>query len=204
MGKVVTVYGPKGGVGTTTITLALARVLAGAHKVVVVEVDFTPGDMAAILDLELRMGGDVQRPAGETFDVLTGGLPDEGERVTHERMLALVGDLKENYDYVLIDTQSYLTEGVVAALRAADKLLIVTDESLASVARVLGITDYLKGNSFADLGRASLVLSRTRFAGGKFVAATEFSMPVAGRMPEFARFGGYRDKRLPKLVGDLV
>ena len=87
MGRVITVYGPKGGVGKTTLTLALARVLSCKHKVVVVEVDFTPGDMATLLDVEPRSLVDgvelgVQRVPRESFDVLTGGFPNE--QVTYD------------------------------------------------------------------------------------------------------------------------
>ncbi|MBS3950331.1 MAG: ParA family protein [Peptococcaceae bacterium] len=213
MGKVLTVYSPKGGVGKTTLTLALARVLSYKHKVVVVEVDFTPGDMSTILEVEPKglavaqgtgVETSIQCPAQESFDVLTGGFPDVGELASHEAVVSIIADLRERYDYVIIDTQSYLTEGVVAALRAADRLLLVTDESITSVARVLGMVDYLKGNGFADLDRAGLVVNRRGFAASKYVAVAEFPFPTVCRIPEFSRFAGFRDARLAKIVGALI
>jgi len=207
MGRVLTVYSPKGGVGKTTLTLALARVLSCKHKVVVVEVDFTPGDMATLLDVEPRslvegVEQGVKKPTKESFDVLTGGFPNE--IMTYEVMNGIIDNLRERYDYVLLDTQAYLTEGVVAAIRAADRLLLVTDESIASVARVLGIVDYLKGNAFANLDRAGIIVNRRGFVAGKFVAMAEFPFPVVCRVPEFRRFGGFGDRRLAKLVGEIT
>ena len=212
MGKVLTVYSPKGGVGKTTLTLALARVLSCKHKVVVVEVDFTPGDMSTILEVEtkglaLTQGANLEKsiqcPAQESFDVLTGGFPDDAELASHGAVASIIADLRERYDYVILDTQSYLTESVVAALRAADRLFLVTDESIASVARVLGMVDYLQGNGFADLDRAGLVVNRMGFAASKYVAVAEFPFPTVCRIPDFRRFAGYRDARLAKLVGEI-
>jgi len=207
MGRVITVYSPKGGVGKTTLTLALARVLSCKHKVVVVEVDFTPGDMATLLDVEPRSLVDgvelgIQRVPRESFGVLTGGFPNE--QVTYDTVFSVIEDLRACYDYVMVDTQSYLTEGVVAALKSADRLLMVTDESITSVARVLGMVDYLKGNGFADLDRVGVIVNRRAFMASKFVAVAELTLPVVCRVPELRRFGGFGDRRLAKLVGEIT
>lgn len=217
MGKVITIYSPKGGVGKSTITLALARVLACTHKVVVAEVDFSPGDMAATLEVDLKNlslqeGGidlSIQRPPQEVFDVLTGGFPDAAEIVSHEVVLSVIADLRERYDYVVIDTQSYLTESVVAALRAADLLLLVTEDSIPSVSRTLGMIDYLKGNAFADLNRALLIVNRMSITfpptlTGKYIGTAGFSLPVIARIPEFKSFGGYKDAKIAKVMAALL
>jgi len=213
MAKVITVYGPKGGVGKTTIALALARTLAHAHKVVVLEVDFTPGDVAATLEVDLKelsltQEGDtassIQRPPRETFDVLTGGFPDVAEAASHEAVFSIIADLREGYDYVIIDTQSYLTEGVVAALRAADRLLLVTEDSIPSISRTVGMMDYLVGNAFADMSRAKLVINRMSTSAGKYIGTAVFFAPIACRIPELGRFAGHRDARIVKVMETLV
>jgi len=217
VGKAITVYSPKGGVGKSTIALALAGVLSRKNKVVVVEVDFSPGDMAATLEVDLKNiflqeGGidlSIQRPPQEGFDVLTGGFPDAAEMVSHEAVLSVVADLRERYDYVVIDTQSYLTESVVAALRAADLLLLVTEDSIASVSRTLGMMDYLQGNAFADLSRAALIVNRMSAVfrptvTEKYIGAAGFSLPVVARIPEFKSFGGYKDAKIATVMAALA
>ena len=48
-GRVVTVTGAKGGVGTTTLAVHLAAELAGIHRVLLLDLDFGIGDVAPII-----------------------------------------------------------------------------------------------------------------------------------------------------------
>ena len=47
------IFSPKGGVGKTTLSLALAEYISKEQTICVVEFDFSPGDFAAILDLDI-------------------------------------------------------------------------------------------------------------------------------------------------------
>jgi len=209
---VITVFSPKGGVGKTTIALALAKVLSETNKVCTVECDFSPGDFVSLLDLDKEKNivnaclGDykacLQRPAGERFDVIVGGFPDMQESLKYADVEKLIDSLSGEYDYVLIDLQPQVSEVTVAALLKADRVLFVLEDDISAVSRTVGILEYLRLHGFLDTSRACAVVNKVK-GKKKYITAVDLGIPVIYSIPYLRRLSEYKDKKMIKHARSL-
>ncbi|WP_432057234.1 AAA family ATPase [Streptomyces sp. bgisy022] len=149
-GRVVTVSGAKGGVGTTltAVQLALAAQASG-RGTALVDLDLQTGDVASYLDVQFRRS--VVDLAGITdisprvladavFRHDTGVAlllaPAEGERgedVTDRAARQIVSALRSRYEIVVIDCGAQLGGAGAAAVEMADTALLVTTPDVISV-----------------------------------------------------------------------
>ncbi|MEW9082410.1 CpaE family protein [Caldanaerobacter subterraneus] len=209
---VITVFSPKGGVGKTTIVLALAKVLSETNKVCTVECDFSPGDFVSLLDLDKEKNivnaclgnykACLQRPAGERFDVIVGGFPDMQENLKYADMEKLIDSLSGEYDYVLIDLQPQVSEVTVAALLKADRVLFVLEDDISAVSRTVGILEYLRLHGFLDTSRACAVVNKMKCK-KKYITAVDLGIPVIYSIPYLRRLSEYKDKKMIKHARSL-
>ncbi|AEM79751.1 AAA family ATPase [Thermoanaerobacter wiegelii] len=209
---IITVFSPKGGVGKTTLTLALAKVLSEDKKVCAVEVDFSPGDFVSLLDLEKEKNivnaclGDykacLQRPTGEKFDVIVGGFPDMQENLKYSDMEELIDSLSGEYDYVLIDLQPQISEVSVPPLLKADKVLFVLEDDISAVSRTVGILEYLKLHGFLDTSRACAVVNKAK-GKKKYITAVDLGIPVIYDIPYIRKLNEYKNKKMIKHAKNL-
>lgn len=166
VGRVVTVVGAKGGVGTTTaaVHLALAARELGEAGVCLVEYDLQAGDVRAFLDLPYRRSvADLVPVADElTTRHLTEALythasgirvllgPQEGEQaetVTAATARNILTAIRTREDLTIVDAGSTLSEASAIAAEMADTVVIVTTPdvvSLRGVVRVCSLWDRLK------------------------------------------------------------
>lgn len=166
VGRVVTVVGAKGGVGTTTVAvhLALAARELGEAGVCLVEYDLQAGDVRAFLDLPYRRSvADLVPVADElTTRHLTEALythatglrvllgPQEGEQaetVTAAAARNILTSIRTREDLTIVDAGSTLSEASAIAVEMADTVLIVTTPdvvSLRGVVRVCSLWERLK------------------------------------------------------------
>lgn len=166
--KVIVVTSPLPGEGKTTVVCNLAIALGAADsRVLVIEADLRRPRVADLLGLERAAGlttvlaggvgfeQAVQPWSGGLFDVLTSGQlpPNPSELLASKQMKALLGELRERYDVVLIDSPPLLavtdaaalapaTEGAVVVCRfrktTRDQLRNAVEALHAVSARVLG------------------------------------------------------------------
>ncbi|NEC30108.1 MinD/ParA family protein [Streptomyces sp. SID8111] len=149
-GRVVTVSGAKGGVGTTltAVQLALAAQASG-RSTALVDMDLQTGDIASYLDVQFRRS--VVDLAGITdisprvladavFRHDTGVAlllaPAEGERgedVTDRATRQIVSALRSRYEIVVIDCGAQLGGAGAAAVEMADTALLVTTPDVIAV-----------------------------------------------------------------------
>jgi len=209
---VITIFSPKGGVGKTTLTLALAKVLSEKSRVCVLECDFSPGDFVSLLDLDKEKNivnaclGDykacIQRPQGEKFDVIVGGFPDMQENLKYADMEKLIKSLSNEYDYVLIDLQPQISEVTVAALLKADKVLFVMEDDISAVSRTVGMFEYLKLHGFLDTNKVYAAVNKVRRK-KKYITAVDLGIPVIYFIPYLRRLSEYKDKKIMKHAKNL-
>lgn len=152
VGKVISVFSPKGGRGCTTVATNLAVALAedDKYKVVLVDADLQFGDVAVFLnlstnrtvadlipqldELEAEMIGEVIVPHYSGIKVLLAPpRPEMAELVTADSVRTLVLTLREDFDYVIVDTHSSLDDITLAALDAADRVLVITTPEVPAI-----------------------------------------------------------------------
>lgn len=186
---VVACFSPKGGVGKTTVSLMLAAALAqrGRHvdgervRTCVVDLDLF-GDVGArlgrasptILDLARTAPSLTSEEVGAALvvDVATGLRALLAPPVADPRVRSLltpgfhrrvVDALAACHDVVLLDCGTELTDPLVAtfAVPAADRLLLVVNNEIATLAAARAALDLLTGPRIGfDLERVAVVLNQ--------------------------------------------
>ncbi|MFJ3907367.1 AAA family ATPase [Streptomyces vinaceus] len=149
-GKVVTVTGAKGGVGTTftAVQFALAAAASG-RRTALVDMDLQAGDVGSYLDVQFRRS--IADLAGihdisprvlqdAVYEDRTGLAlllaPAEGERgeeVDERAARHVVGALRGRYELVVIDCGSQVTGANAAAVETADVAVLVTTPDVVCV-----------------------------------------------------------------------
>ena len=146
-GVVTAVIAGKGGVGKTVVAINIAAALAEKHAgtVVLVDLSLQYGDVGAALDLPtnhsitdlLGENGtadpDMVRQVlvnGPGFQVLLAPIsPELADYVSPAHLTDLIATLRSEFDFVVVDTPSYLNEVSIHTVELADHLVMVTDLS---------------------------------------------------------------------------
>ncbi|MCO8242596.1 AAA family ATPase [Haladaptatus sp. AB643] len=146
-GTVLAVASGKGGVGKTTTAINLGAMLAAAeYSVVVVDTDLGMANVGGYLDFEIDgatlhevLSGDagiedaIYNAPGE-IDVV----PSSTDIYTFAQsqtagLQQVVADLREQYEYVLLDTGAGISYDTILPLSLADDVLLVTTPDIAAV-----------------------------------------------------------------------
>lgn len=145
----LTVFGGKGGVGTTTVSLEIARSLAVAgRRVVLIDGDFVGPDLASFTGVEPRYTiGDVLasrrtvheslEPGPQGMHLLLGPPPElrplECSPTAQERLIEQLRSLGPHADVVVVDAGAAVGRTMRRFWQAADDLLLVTTADPVSV-----------------------------------------------------------------------
>ncbi len=151
-GQVVTVFGPRGGCGCTTIAINLALALRAftRRKVVIVDGALQFGDVAVMLNLhDQRNIAELARHVDEMDAAFANDMtvahssgvrallaprrPEMAELVTGECMRRTLSGLSEKFDFVVLDGGHQFTEAILAAIDETDRLLLVTTPDIPSI-----------------------------------------------------------------------
>lgn len=163
-GKVITVFSPKGGSGTSVAAANLAVLLArrSSGKVALVDADLQFGDVAVMLKTKLDHGIVDAAAAGEGLDrpLLESLMSDHGpsglkvlaapiepalaEKVSVDDVRRIVEVLRSFCDYVVVDTASYLNDVVISLVEQSDELVLVSGMEVPSVKNMKLTLDVLR------------------------------------------------------------
>ncbi len=152
MGRVITIYSPKGGTGCTTLVTNLAISLDNDDTtVLLVDGNLQFGDVAvflneqskySVVDLATRADElDTDVVENVTVKHSQSGVkvlaapnkPEQADTVSGEQFGKMLRYLKTVYSYVIVDTTSSLQEITLAAIDAADILVLVTTQDIPSI-----------------------------------------------------------------------
>ncbi|MBI4870150.1 MAG: response regulator [Candidatus Riflebacteria bacterium] len=178
-GQVVTLFATKGGVGKTTVLLNLAVTLSryGGHKVAVVDFDLQFGDIAIMLNLipSRNIISLLEEPPPWTSSVvldymipheqsgvevlLAPSRPEYAEIVQVEHIEQTLLLLREQYDYVLVDTSSMFRNIELSILDASQTILVITTLELSAIKDMKLCLDLLQNLNYSP-DKIKLVLNR--------------------------------------------
>lgn len=162
-GKVLLLFGAKGGAGSTTVATNLAIQLhrQTRERVLIVDLDLTLGEIALYLGVEPRYGivdlarnlhridegllGSYIENHSSGVDVLAAPFdPDEGRGIGGEEVERILEFLRGVYDWVVVDASNSLDSRMLAGLRVAEEIIAVTQVDVPSLRNIQRIRRVLK------------------------------------------------------------
>lgn len=175
MGEVIVVTSGKGGVGKTTTTANVGTGLAKLDKkVVLIDTDIGLRNLDVVMGLENRI-------VYNLVDVIEGNcrikqalikdkrysnlylLPSAQTRdksaVTPEEMKLLCEQLKDEFDYIIMDCPAGIEQGFKNAIAGADRALVVTTPEVSAVRDADRIIGLLEAN---EMKKTQLIVNRLR------------------------------------------
>lgn len=178
-GHIITVTSAKGGSGKTVLATNLALLLNRKPdtKVCLVDADLQFGDVCLVLQLEPRFtmvnaAHELHQLDAELLDSLLtehpSGLkvlaaplePAFADDITTAGLMQMLDVLKENYDYIIVDTAAMLDELILSLIEKSDDILMVVDMDLPSVKNAKLALETMRLLKFST-SNVKLVLNRS-------------------------------------------
>ena len=161
VGEAIVITSGKGGVGKTTTTANLGTALAlQGKKVCLVDTDIGLRNLDVVLGLENRIIYDLvdviegrckihqaivkDKRVDERLFLLPAAQTTDKNAVNPEQMKALINELKQDFDYILIDCPAGIEQGYKNAVSGADKAIVVATPEISSVRdadRIIGLLE---------------------------------------------------------------
>ena len=160
MGEVIVITSGKGGVGKTTTTANLGSALAVlGKKVALVDTDIGLRNLDVVMGLENRIVYDIVDVIEEKCKLRQALIKDkrfkelfllpaaqtrDKSAITEEQMKELIGKLKEEFDYILIDCPAGIEQGFKNAVVGADRAIVVTMAEISAIRdadRIIGLLE---------------------------------------------------------------
>jgi septum site-determining protein MinD len=175
MGEAIVITSGKGGVGKTTTTANIGTALALLEKkVCLIDTDIGLRNLDVMMGLENRIIYDIvdvieercrlnqamiRDKRFEYLSLLPAAQTSDKSAITEDGMRKIIKELKQEYDYILIDCPAGIEQGFQNAIAGADKAIIVTTPEKSSVRdadRIIGLLEK------EDVEPPRLVINRIR------------------------------------------
>jgi septum site-determining protein MinD len=173
VGRCITVTSGKGGVGKTTTTANLGMALALAGKTAcLIDADIGLRNLDIVLGLENRIVYDlvdvvegncrlkqafIRDKHHPNLCLIPAAQTRDKEAVSPEQMADLCHKLKQQFDFVIVDSPAGIEQGFRNAIAGADEVLVVTTPEVSAVRdadRIIGLVEA------AELPPPRLILNR--------------------------------------------
>lgn len=174
-GKVLVITSGKGGVGKTTTTANLGTALAMLDKkVVLVDTDIGLRNLDVVMGLENRIVFDIVDVVNEicrlkqalikdkrfeSMFLLPAAQTKDKTAVTPHQMRNLTNELRQEYDYILVDCPAGIEQGFKNAIAGADAAIVVATPEVSSVRDADRIVGLLEAAGLKD---TQLIINRIR------------------------------------------
>ena len=175
MSEVIVITSGKGGVGKTTTTANVGTGLAKLNKkVVLIDTDIGLRNLDVVMGLENRIVYNlvdvvegncrakqamIKDKRYENLFLLPSAQTRDKSSVTPEQMTKLVDELREEFDYILLDCPAGIEQGFKNAIAGADRALIVTTPEVSAIRDADRIIGLLEANG---LKQVDLIVNRIR------------------------------------------
>ncbi len=175
MGEVIVITSGKGGVGKTTTTANIGTGLAlQGNKVVLIDTDIGLRNLDVVMGLENRIVYDlvdvvegscrikqalIKDKRYDGLYLLPAAQTRDKSAVNPEQMIKLCEELKEEYDYILIDCPAGIEQGFKNAIAGANRAIVVTTPEVSAVRDADRIIGLLEAN---ELRNPKLLVNRVR------------------------------------------
>jgi len=172
---VITITSGKGGVGKTTATANLSAALALlGNKVVAIDADIGLRNLDVVMGLENRIVYDlvdvvegrcrlrqamIKDKRLENLCLIPAAQTRDKTAISPGDMIELTNQMREEFDYILVDSPAGIEQGFKNALAPADRVLIVTTPEVSAVRdadRIIGLIEA------EDKGPGNLIINRIR------------------------------------------
>ena len=177
MGEAIVITSGKGGVGKTTTSANIGTALAlQGKKVCLVDTDIGLRNLDVVMGLENRIIYDLvdvvegrckvhqalvkDKRFEDLLYLLPAAQTTDKSAVTPEQMKVLIDNLKQDYDYIIIDCPAGIEQGYKNAVAGADKAIVVTTPEVSAVRdadRIIGLLEKEK-----SVEPPKLVINRIR------------------------------------------
>lgn len=164
MAQVVTVFGTKGGIGKTTISVNLAVALSRlGKKVAIVDLDLQFGDVGVFLDMDVKdsiselveennfdpgkIKSYMQLHKSGLYALCAPKSPEYAEAVTPSHVEKIIESLRSCFDYVIIDTPPIFNDNTITALEHSNLILFILTLDISTLRNAkisMGILDSLQ------------------------------------------------------------
>ena len=175
MGEVIVITSGKGGVGKTTTTANVGTGLAMlGKKVVLIDTDIGLRNLDVVLGLENRIVYNlvdvieqnckikqalIKDKRYETLYLLPSAQTRDKDAVNPEQMVELTEELKDEFDYIILDCPAGIEQGFKNAIAGADRAIVVTTPEVSAVRDADRIIGLLEAN---EVGKTELIVNRLR------------------------------------------
>lgn len=179
LGKIIVVYSPKGGTGCTTVASNLAIALHSEDtKAALIDGSLQFGDVAVFLNeqgrnsiLDLAPRAD-ELDSGIFEDVMVlhqaSGVrllaapprPEYADDITADQFGKLIRYMQRLFSYIVIDTASYLTDIVQAAIDISDIIILIATQDIPSIK---SSNLFLSLSSASGIDRSKIILVMNKF-----------------------------------------
>ena len=204
MCEVIVVTSGKGGVGKTTTTANVGSGLAQAGaKVLLIDTDIGLRNLDVVMGLENRI-------VYNLVDVVEGScrikqalirdkrhpslylMPSAQTRdktaVNENQMIKMLDQIKEHFDYCILDCPAGIEQGFKNAIAGANRALVVTTPEVSAISDADRIVGLLEANEFTKI---DLVINRIRYdlvRRGDMMTAEDvvdiLAIPLIGVVPD--------------------
>lgn len=175
MGEVIVITSGKGGVGKTTTVANLGTGLSLlGKKVVLVDTDIGLRNLDVVMGLENRIVYDlvdvvegvcrlkqalIKDKRYEDLYLLPAAQTKDKNSVSPKQMQDLCNDLKQEFDYILVDCPAGIEQGFKNAIAGADRAMVVTTPEVSAVRDADRIIGLLEAH---ELRNPLLIINRIR------------------------------------------
>ena len=204
MGEVIVITSGKGGVGKTTTTANIGAGLSQlGKKVVVIDTDLGLRNLDVVMGLEnLIVYNLVDVSEGtcrlkqalirdkryENLYLLPSAQTKDKTAISPGQMKKLTSELKEEFDYILLDCPAGIEQGFMNAIAGANRAIIVTTPEVSAIRDADRIIGLLEAN---HLNKMNLIINRIRMdmvKRGDMMTVDDvteiLSIPLIGALPD--------------------